>query len=115
MSMNLWWVISPTVERPLTQDKQHEFEVSSDTAMGCLLSLMTDQLCDIYMNYASPTLVWEALDIKYGDSDVGRELYVNEVYHDFKMADNTSVVMQARDIQQLVGELASFGVILPNN
>ena len=103
MSMNLWWVISPTVERPLTQEQQRDFEVSSDTAMGCLLSLMTDQLCDIYLNFASPALVWEALDRKYGESDAGRELYVNELYHDFKMADNNSVVTQAHEIQLLVG------------
>lgn len=114
MSQNLWWVISSTVERPLTQEQQRDWEVSSDTTMGCLLSLMTDQLCDIYMNYASPALVWEALDRKYGESDAGRELYVNELYHDFKMTDNNSVVTQAHEIQLLVGELAGFGVVLPD-
>ena len=103
MSMNLWWVISPTLERPLTQEQQRDFDVSSDTAMCCLLSLMTDQLCDIYMNFASPALVWEALERKYGESDARRELYVNELYHDFKMADNNSVVTQAHEIQLLVG------------
>ena len=47
MSMKLWWVISP--QRPLTQEQQCELEVSSDTALGCLLSLLTGQLYDIYI------------------------------------------------------------------
>ena len=58
--------------------------------------------------------MWEAVDRKYGESDAGRELYVNELYHDFKMANNSSVVMHAHEIQLLVGELAGFGVVLPD-
>jgi hypothetical protein len=58
--------------------------------------------------------VWEALDRKYGKPDAGREFYVNELYHDYKIANNTSVVMQAHEIQLLVGELAGFGAILPD-
>lgn len=79
--------------------------------MGYLLSLLADQLFDIYMNYASPALAWEALNRKYGEMDAGRELYINELYHDFKMADTNSVVVQTHEIQLLVGNssvLVSF-------
>lgn len=51
---------------------------SSNMTICCLLSLPTKQLCDIYMNYATPSLVWEAPDRKYGELDAGCELYVNE-------------------------------------
>ncbi|XP_037410134.1 uncharacterized protein LOC119272880 [Triticum dicoccoides] len=112
MSLNLWWVISPQL--PLTQEQQREIEVSSDTTLGCLLSLLTHQLCDIYMSYTSPSELWEALVRKYEEADAGRELYVNELYHDFHMVDSRSVVEQSHELQLLVGELGHFGSVLPD-
>jgi hypothetical protein len=50
----------------------------------------------------------------YTESDAGRELYVNEQYHEYRMLDDHSVVEQAHEIQLLVGELAHFDCVLPN-
>jgi hypothetical protein len=58
--------------------------------------------------------LWDTLDRMYTESDAGRELYVNEKYHEYKMVDDRSAVKQAHEIQFLVGELAHFDGVLPN-
>ena len=83
-------------------------------AAGCILSVLSDKLCDVYMTYKSTREMWEAIEHKYGASDAIHELYVMERYHDFKMADNHSVVEQAHEIQFIVGELQQLGLTLPN-
>jgi hypothetical protein len=47
--------------------------------------------------------LWETLDRIYTESDAGRELYVNEQYHEYKMVDDRSIMEQAHEIQLLVG------------
>jgi hypothetical protein len=42
--------------------------------------------------------LWEALDRMYTKSDVVRELYVNEQYHEYRMVDDRSVVEHAHKI-----------------
>jgi hypothetical protein len=76
MSMNVWWVINPAL--PLTEEQNRAFELDNSTYLDCILSLLSDQLCDIYMKYDVAHEVWEALDRKYAESDAGRELYVND-------------------------------------
>jgi hypothetical protein len=110
MSMKVWWVINPVL--PLTKEQNHAFELDNSTCLGCILSLLSDQLCDIYMKYGVAREVWEALDRKYAESDAGRELYVNDQYHEYIMVDDRSVVEQAHEIQLLVGELAHFNCVL---
>jgi hypothetical protein len=58
--------------------------------------------------------LWDTLDRMYTKSDAGRELYVNEQYHEYKMVDDRSVMKQAHEIQFLVGELAHLDCVLPN-
>jgi hypothetical protein len=57
--------------------------------------------------------LWENLDWMYTESDDGRELCVNEQYHEYRMVDDRSVVEQAHEIQLLVGELSHFDCVLP--
>jgi hypothetical protein len=112
MSMKIWWVIFPVL--PLTEEQHREYELENSTCIGCLLSLLSDQLCDIYMHHTSAHELCDALDRKYAESDVGRELYVNDQYHEYKMVDDRSIVEQAHEIQLLVGELVYFGCVLPD-
>jgi hypothetical protein len=76
MSMKIWWVIFPVL--PLTEEQHREYELENSTCIGCLLSLVSDQLCDIYMHHTSAHELWDALDRKYAESDAGCELYVND-------------------------------------
>jgi len=60
--------------------------------VGCVLSVLSDQLCDVYMNIKSVAELWEVLEHKFSAFDIGRELYMMEQYHDFRMVDNRSIV-----------------------
>jgi hypothetical protein len=80
MSMKIRWVIFPVF--PLTKEKHCEYEFENSTCIGCLLSLLLDQLCDIYMHHTSAHELWDALDHKYAESYAGHELYVSDQYHE---------------------------------
>jgi hypothetical protein len=76
--------------------------------------LFLDQLYDIYTHHVVARDLWEALDRKYAESDVERECYVNDQYHEYMMVDDRSVIEQTYEIQVLVGELAHSNFVLPN-
>jgi hypothetical protein len=105
-------VIFPVL--PLTEEQHCEYELENSTCISYLLSLLSDQLCDIYMHHTSAHELWDALDREYAESDAGRELYVNDQYHEYKMVDDRSIMEQAHEIQLLVGELAHFDCVLPD-
>jgi hypothetical protein len=105
-------VIFPVL--PLTEEHHCEYELENSTCIGYLLSLLSDQLCDIYMHHTSAHELWDALDREYAESDAGREFYVNDQYHEYKMVDDRSIMEQAHEIQLLVGELAHFDCVLPD-
>jgi hypothetical protein len=52
--------------------------------------------------------LWEALDRKYTKLDVGRELYVNDQYHEDMMVDDRSVVERAHGISFWSGNLLTL-------
>ena len=53
MSMGLWWVIHPVM--PFTVEQTNTFSTARDSALGCILTLLADNLYDVYMNYTDPT------------------------------------------------------------
>ena len=55
MSMKLWWVIHPVM--PFTVEQIAAFASDSDKALGCVLSLLSDQLYNLYVDYTNPTVV----------------------------------------------------------
>jgi transcription elongation factor GreA-like protein len=71
----------------------------------CILSVLSDQLCDVYVNIKSATELWEVLEHKFSASYAGHELYVMEQYHDFRTVDNRSVVERAHEFQLIMREL----------
>jgi hypothetical protein len=90
MLRKIWWVIFPVL--PVTEEQHREYELGNSTCICCLLSLLSDQLFDIYMHHTSARELWDALDRKYEESDAVRELYVNDQYHEYKMVDDRSIV-----------------------
>jgi hypothetical protein len=110
--MKIWWVIFPVLS--LTEEQHREYELENSTCISCLLSLLSDQLCDINMHHTSTRELWDALDRRYVESNAGCELYVNDQYHKYKMVDDRSIMEQAHKIQLLVGEFAHFDCVLPD-
>ena len=60
MSLGLWWVIHP--QYPFTIEQYMQFEAANNTALGCILTVLADQLYDVYMDYKSATELWDALE-----------------------------------------------------
>ena len=61
------WVIYPVM--PFMDEKNATFGSASDTALGCILTRLSDQLYDVYMNYTNPPNLWDARERKYVVSD----------------------------------------------
>lgn len=112
MSMGLWWLIHPVMS--FTVDQTDSFPSASDTAVGCILTLLSDQLYDLYMDYTNPTELWDALERKYAVSEGGRLVYSYEKFYDYNIDAAKSIVAQAHELQLLVGEIASLGCLLPD-
>jgi hypothetical protein len=107
MSMGLWWVIHPMM--PLTIPQTAAFPVARDSTLSCILTLVANNLYDIYMDYKEPTELWDALERKYAVSEDGRLLYICEQLFDFSIDAAKSIVMHAREFQLLAREIASLG------
>ena len=65
---------------------------------GAVISALHSNYEDSYLRYTSRKELCDALDAKFGVSDVGSELYIMEQLFDYKMVDNHSVVEQVHEI-----------------
>jgi hypothetical protein len=72
---------------------------------GDMISVLAQGLEDIFISLQSAKELWNALEDKYGIFDAGSELYVLELFNDYKMVDDRPVVEQAHEIQSLAKEL----------
>ena len=82
--------------------------------MGCVISVLADRLVDVYMHIIDAKELWDALVAKYDATDAGSELYTMEIFHDFRMLNNRSVVEQTHEVQVLVKELELLKCPLPD-
>jgi hypothetical protein len=96
--MGVFWVVGNPPALPLGSGKEvQEFTAATTIFVECVLSVLSDQFCDVYMNIKSAAKLWEALEHKLGAADARHELYVMEKYHDFKIVKNYLVVEQAHE------------------
>ena len=69
---------------PFTVEQTNSYATTRDSAVGCILTLLADNLYDVYMNYTDPIELWEAPMHKYADFEAGLLLYTYEQLFDFK-------------------------------
>jgi hypothetical protein len=112
MSMGLWWVIHPMM--PLTVPQAVAYPTACDSALGCILTLLADNLYDIYMDYKDPTELWDALEHKYAVSEDIFLLYISEQLFDFGIDAAKCIGMHAHEFQLLPREIASLGCPIPD-
>jgi len=113
--MGVFWVVGNPPALPLRSEKDvQEFTAATTIFVGYVLSVLSDQLCDVYMNIKSASELWETLEHKFGAADAAHKLYVMEKYHDFKIVENHSVVEQAHEFQLIVRELEQLRHVLPD-
>ena len=55
-----------------------QFDTDNNTAFGCILTILADQLYDVYMDFKSTTELWDALEHKYTEAKAGCWLYMCE-------------------------------------
>jgi hypothetical protein len=99
---------------PLTVPQTTAYPTTRDSALGCMLTLLVDNLYDIYMDYKDPTELCDALEHKYVVSEDGQLLYICEQLFDFSIDAAKSIVTQAHEFQLLAGEIASLGCPIPD-
>jgi hypothetical protein len=65
-AMDVFWVVSNPPSLPLRSDKEvQEFTVATMVFVGCVLSILSNRLCDVYMNIKIAAKLWEALEHKF--------------------------------------------------
>nr|AAP44618.1 putative polyprotein [Oryza sativa Japonica Group] len=101
-------------EPPLSPEEEVKFEASDCLFRGALISVLADNIVDVYMQMPSRKDMWDALEAKFGVSDAGSELYAMEQFYDYKMVDDRSIVEQAHEIQMLAKELENNNCELPD-
>jgi transposase InsO family protein len=110
-AMKCFWVSTGKPEGVLTAEQQKQFEEATTLFVGCVLG---DRLVEVYMHMTDAKELWDALNTKFGATDASNDLYIMEQFHDYKMADNRSVVEQAHEIQTMAKELELLKCVLPD-
>ena len=113
-AMHRYFVAEPRSVGSHTPKEERAFQDANTMFKGAIISVLGDSIVDAYVTLQTGKEIWDALEAKYGVSDVGSELYVMEQFHDYRMVDDRSVVEQAHEIQTLTKELENFGTVLPD-
>nr|CAE02261.2 OSJNBb0058J09.8 [Oryza sativa Japonica Group] len=113
-AIKCFWVSTGKPEGVLTAEQQKQFEEATTLFVGCILSVLGDRLVEVYMHMTDAKELWDALNTKFGATDASNDLYIMEQFHDYKMADNRSVVEQAHEIQTMAKELELLKCVLPD-
>jgi hypothetical protein len=77
-AMNVYWVAKGKPEGTLTAEQEKAFMNVNTLFVECILSVLGDRLCDVYMHIQSAKELWDTLNAKFGASDAGSELYIME-------------------------------------
>jgi hypothetical protein len=97
----------------LTSGEEKKHVDANTIFIGAIFSVLVDRLCDANIHYTYKKEIWDALTVKYGALDARSELYIMETFQDYKMADNRSVVEQAREIRCIAKELDLLKIVFP--
>ena len=113
IALKIFWVTDGKPQGTMSDEDQKKFEEANSALRGCILSVLADRLCDVYLHITEGKELWDALNIKFCATDAGNELYIMQSFHDFKMVNNRSVVEQAHEIQCIARELKLLKCSLP--
>nr|AAU44091.1 putative polyprotein [Oryza sativa Japonica Group] len=93
-------------EPPLSPEEEAKFEASDCLFRGALISVLADNIVDMYMHMLSGKDMWDALEAS--------SEFLTPALYDYKMVDDRSVVEQAHEIQMLAKELENNNCELPD-
>jgi hypothetical protein len=101
-------------KRELTPIEENAFEEADNLMRGAVISVLSENIVDLYLSLTTGKDMWDALEAKFGVSDAGSELYVMEQFFDYMMTDERGIVEQAHEIQSIAKELKQFTCVLPD-
>jgi hypothetical protein len=114
-AMNVMYVTTGKSPEGVSEEK---FNADDNLFRGVIISVLVDNLVDIYLQRKTGKDIWEALEAQYGASDAGGELYVMEQFLNYRMVEDRFVVEQAHEVQALAKELENYSkeapCVLPN-
>lgn len=82
--------------------------------VGCIMSIISDNILDVYIDMTIAKGIWGALSAKYDAADAGNEFYLMESFHDYRLVNDRSVVEQAHEVQCIVKDLELSQCALPD-
>ncbi|XP_074570564.1 uncharacterized protein LOC141827228 [Curcuma longa] len=77
-----------------------------------ILNCLADALYNVYCSKKSAKELWESLDLKYRTEDAGAKKFVVGRFLDFKMVDSKTVISQVQELQVILHEIHSEGMML---
>jgi hypothetical protein len=86
--MNVFHVSKGKPEGALTPEQEKDYDHVNTIFTGAVLSALVDRLVDANIQHIDGKELWDALTTKYGASKSGSDLYIMEIFHDYKMAGN---------------------------
>lgn len=101
MKSTLWLTVlkffhvNASLPEGTSDEDQRKFHESNTIFVACILSVLADRQCDVYMHIQDGKTLWDALNAKFGATDVGSELYIMKSFHYYEMVNNRSSVEQA--------------------
>jgi hypothetical protein len=104
-AMKVFWVKDCLPEGNISDEDMRKIQETSDIFLGAVRNVLSDHLYDSVTHFRDTKALWDHLNITYGASDAGKELYIMESFNDYKMIANKPIVEQAHDIQRLAKEL----------
>ncbi|CAN6328771.1 unnamed protein product [Urochloa humidicola] len=113
-AMGIWNTTNGKPEGELTAEGQKKYTDANNLFVGCLISVISDCLVDVYIDMTDAKVPWDALTARYDATDIGSELYLMESFHDYKMVNNRSIVEQAHEVQCIAEELELLKCKIPD-
>jgi hypothetical protein len=65
-TMKVFQISKGKPEGTMSEDDQKKFEEANTVFVGCILSILANRLCDVFMHIKDKNELWDALDAKFG-------------------------------------------------
>jgi hypothetical protein len=111
--MKVFQISKGKPEGIISDEDQKKLEEANTIFVGCILSILVDHLCDVFMHIKDGKELWDTHNAKFCATDAGSELYIMESFHDFKMVKDLPVVEQTHEIHGIAKELKLLKCALP--
>ena len=98
---------------PETEAAKEAWLYSDFLCRNYILSGLTDSLYNVYCNaYQTSRQLWEALDKKYKLENASTKKFLVGKFLDFKMVDTKLIVNQMEELQIIISDLHSEGIVI---